>query len=118
MSESTGIFARGIFLGYKESEDRFTDSQGQQQVRKVYLIGIERELIGQFGEPRKSTLVLSIPTEKMKDSHFLSSLRTAQGHLVEIGLSGYTDYSKSRRPFVSNDASCVVLDDVALKVAS
>lgn len=118
MSELTGIFARGVFLGYKESEDRYTDAQGQLQIKKVHLIGIERELKGQFGEIRKTTLLLNIPVEKMKDMEFVSNLRMAQGCMVEIGLSGYTDYSKSRRPFVSNDAICLILDNVALKAAS
>lgn len=114
MSELTGIFARGVFLGYKEAEDRYTDAQGQLQIKKVHLLGIERELTGQFGESRKTTLVLHIPAEKMKDSEFMSTLRMAQGRMIEVGLSGYTDYSKSRRPFVSNDAVCLILDNVAL----
>ncbi len=119
MSELTGIFARGVFLGYKETEDRYTDAQGQLQIKKVHLIGIERELTGQFGESRKATLVLNIPAEKMKDQNFMSDLRMAQGHMVEVGLSGYTDFSKFRRPFVSNDAICLILDNaVSLKAAS
>lgn len=119
MSELTGIFARGVFLGYKEAEDRYTDAQGQLKIKKVHLLGIERELTGQFGESRKTTLILNIPEEKMKDTEFLSALRMAQGCMIEVGLSGYTDYSKSRRPFVANNAICVNLDNVAqLKAAS
>lgn len=109
MSELTGIFARGKLLGYQKITDRYKDANQVQQEKEVHLLGIEREVRDSFGQARASTLALVIPTEKLKDNEFMSSFRNLTGQIVEIGLSGYTDYSKSRRPFISNDAKIISL---------
>lgn len=109
MSELTGIFARGKLLGYAKVVDKYNDSHGVQQSKEVHLLGIERETFGKFGEIRQSTLPLVIPAEKLNDQEFMLDVRQFIGHTIEIGLSGYTDYSKSRRPYISNDAKIISL---------
>lgn len=113
MSELTGIFARGKLLAYMKVTDRFKDANGVYIEKEVHLLGIEREVRDSFGQVRASTLALVIPDDKLKDNEFMSSARNLTGKIVEIGLSGYTDYSKSRRPFISKNAICVNLDNVA-----
>ena len=110
MSELTGIFARGKLLGYAQVTDQYKDANGVMQNKLVDLIGVEREMVGKFGESRHTTLALVIPTEKMKDNEFMSAIRNSIGHIIEVGLSGYTDYSKSRRPYIANDAKIISLE--------
>lgn len=103
MSDLNGILCRGVLLGYVKVPDNYKDKTTQQMVvRDAHLLGVERDAIGRFGEARKVTVQLHIPDELMKHKDFLDDISICQGRIVEIPLSGYSDFQN--RLYLTNDA--------------
>jgi hypothetical protein len=107
MEHINGIFVRGVLLGYAKVPDNYTGKDGIAVKRDAHLLGVERDGVGKFGESRKITVSLNIPEQLMKDMKFIDSISLFQGHVVEIPLSGYADFSK--RLYLSNDAEIISL---------
>lgn len=107
MEHINGIFVRGVLLGYAKVPDNYTDKGGVLVKRDAHLLGVERDGVGKFGEARKITVSLNIPEALMKNMAFVNSISDFQGHIVEIPLSGYADFSK--RLYLSNDAQIISL---------
>lgn len=102
-NQLNGILCRGVLLGYTKVPDNYKDKTTQQMVmRDAHLLGVERDSIGRFGEARKVTVQLHIPDELMKHKDFLDDISICQGRIVEIPLSGYSDFYN--RLYLTNDA--------------
>jgi hypothetical protein len=102
MSTATGIFCRGVLLGYAKFVEQYRDKQGQIVSKDIHALGLEKTIKGTFGEVRQVTQKLILSDALMKDTKFLGDIGSAVGQMVEIPLSGYTDFHD--RPYVSNDA--------------
>lgn len=103
----TGIFCRGVLLGYAKFEEQYRDKQGQIQVKAVHALGVSKTVKGRFGEVRESTQQILLSDQLLKNPAFMSSVRSSVGSMIEILLSGYSDFNN--RPYVSNDAIIHVL---------
>lgn len=103
---ATGIFCRGILLGYAKFNEQYRDKSGQVVQKEIHALGIEKTIKGRFGETRQVTQQILLSNELMKDSMFLGTVSNNIGVMVEIPLSGYTDFHD--RPYVSNDAVLTV----------
>ena len=103
---ATGIFCRGILLGYAKFTEQYRDKSGQVVQKEIHALGVEKKIKGRFGENRDVTQQVLLSNELMKDSMFLGTVSANIGQMVEIPLSGYTDFHD--RPYVSNDAVLTV----------
>jgi hypothetical protein len=109
-TQLTGIFCRGVLLGDAKFVEHYRDKSTQQIVSKdIHAIGIEKTIKGGFGEVREVTQKLILSDALMKDTKFLSDIGSHIGQMVEIPLSGYTDFHG--RPYVSNDAVVIPCED-------
>lgn len=107
MEHINGPFMRGTLLGYLKTPDNYKDKGGVTVMRDAHLLGIECDTIGKFGEKRKVTYSLNIGEALMKNMAFVNSISEFQGHIVEVPLSGYADFSK--RLYLANDAQIISL---------
>jgi len=107
MEHINGPFMRGTLLGYLKTPDNYKDKGGEIVKRDAHLLGIECDAVGKFGEKRKVTYSLNIGEALMKDMDFVNSISQYQGHIVEVPLSGYADFSK--RLYVANEAQIISL---------
>jgi hypothetical protein len=116
MEYINGPFMRGTLLGYLKIPDNYNDKGGVLVMRDTHLLGIECDTVGRFGEKRKMTYSLNIGPELMKDMGFVNSISQYQGHIVEVPLSGYADYSK--RLYLANGAQIISLSSHIDKLKS
>ena len=107
-TQLTGIFCRGVLLGYAKFAEQYRDKQGQIVAKEIHAIGIEKTIKGRFGEVRQVTQQLILSDALMKDAKFLGDIGSSIGQMVEIPLSGYTDFHD--RPYVSNDAVVIPVE--------
>lgn len=107
MEHINGPFMRGTLLGYLKTPDNYKDKGGELVKRDAHLLGIECDATGRFGEKRKVTYSLNIGEALMKNMAFVNSISQFQGHIVEVPLSGYSDFSK--RLYLANDAQIISL---------
>jgi hypothetical protein len=112
MDELNGILCRGVLLGYGQVPDNYKDKSGSMVMRQAHLLGVERDSVGRFGEKRKTTIQLHIPDDLVKNQNFMNSVSAFIGHVVEVPLSGYSDFSK--RLFLSNDSRIFSLTSTSL----
>lgn len=103
----TGIICRGVLLGYAKFDEQYRDKQGAIQTKTIHALGFEKLIKGRFGEERHVTQQVLVPDVLVKNSTFMNSVGPAMNSMVEIQLSGYSDFNN--RPYASNEASLVIL---------
>lgn len=103
-----GILCRGVLLGYAKFPEQYRNKAGEIVNKDVHALGVEKTIKGRFGEIRQVTQQLLLPEVLMKNREFMNSISVNMGKVVEIPLSGYSDFNN--RPYISNDAELFPVD--------
>lgn len=101
---TTGFICRGVLVGYRKQEETYVEkSTGQVKTVTVHLMGLLRNYTNKYGRPAEMVVDLRIPNKLADDGKFISSIDRYYEMMIEVQLSGLTDYP-AKRHFLDVDA--------------